>query len=222
MDRQAVTEESCEKEAEACESGGKETSSPRSGQGMKGEKAPEQQNPHHQYYQMPPDMMAWPPYHPGIPHPYPYAFMMPPHPQYPPVGPGAYYQEAPSQAPRGKKPSGKPDMHASPDDSAQTHEECGCSGSEDSHDSSRHLKHDEHKFGQMFGIMNDIARGQTDPSKIMSLLEGFDGHFWKGALVGAAATLLLGSDAVRGAIAGIFSGAAAEKEKESSEGCESA
>ncbi len=64
-------------------------------------------------------------------------------------------------------------------------------------------KHDEHKYGQMMGLVEDLVNGKNpDPSHIMSVLEGLDSRFWKGALVGVGATLLLTNDSVKNAIVG--------------------
>jgi len=55
------------------------------------------------------------------------------------------------------------------------------------------------------GLVNDIANGKADPSRMMSYLGGVDSQFWKGAVVGIGATLLLTNDSVKGAMAGLFS-----------------
>ncbi len=66
-------------------------------------------------------------------------------------------------------------------------------------------KHDEHKYGQMMGLVEDLVNGKNpDPSHVMSVLEGLDSRFWKGALVGVGATLLLTNDNVKNAIFGGF------------------
>ena len=69
-----------------------------------------------------------------------------------------------------------------------------------------HLKHDAHQYGQLMGLVNDLANGKADPSQVMTLLGGLDGQFLKGALVGIGATLLLTNDAVKATIAGTLSG----------------
>jgi hypothetical protein len=69
-----------------------------------------------------------------------------------------------------------------------------------------HPKYDAHQYGQFMGLVNDLANGKTDPSRVMSFLGGLDGQFLKGALVGIAATLLLTSDSVRKGMAGTLSG----------------
>ena len=69
-----------------------------------------------------------------------------------------------------------------------------------------HLKHDAHKYGQLMQLVNDLANGNADPSRMMDVLGGLDTRFWKGALVGVAATLLLTNDAVKGTIANSLSG----------------
>ncbi len=67
-------------------------------------------------------------------------------------------------------------------------------------------KHDAHKYGQVLGLVEELVNGNSpDPSRIMSVLEGVDSRFWKGALVGVGAALLLTNDSVRHAIVGGFS-----------------
>ena len=70
-----------------------------------------------------------------------------------------------------------------------------------------HPKFDEHKYGQFMGIMSDLANGNPDVSKMMNFLEGLDTQFWKGALIGVTATLLLTNETVKSAIVGALSGA---------------
>lgn len=65
-------------------------------------------------------------------------------------------------------------------------------------------KFDQNKIGQMYGVVNDVMNGEADPAKVMSLFEGLDGDFWKGAIVGAAVGFLASNDTVRGAVAGAF------------------
>ncbi len=63
-------------------------------------------------------------------------------------------------------------------------------------------KHLENQHGQLFGLVNDMVNGDADPSRLASFLESLDTQFWKGATVGAVATLLLTSDTVKGMVAG--------------------
>ncbi len=66
-------------------------------------------------------------------------------------------------------------------------------------------KFDQNKLGKMYGVIGDIMNGeQPDTEQLLGLFQDSDGEFWKGALVGAAAGLLVGNEAVRGAIAGTF------------------
>ena len=66
-------------------------------------------------------------------------------------------------------------------------------------------KFDQNKLGKMYGVIGDIMNGeQPDTEQLLGLFQDSDGEFWKGALVGAAAGLLLGNEAVRGAVAGTF------------------
>lgn len=55
-------------------------------------------------------------------------------------------------------------------------------------------------------LVNDLANGNANPSRLMACLESLDGQFWKGALVGAAATLLFTNETVKSALAGALSG----------------
>jgi hypothetical protein len=81
------------------------------------------------------------------------------------------------------------------------------------------------RYAQWMEAACDIANGKPNVEKIMGLMQGYDGQFWKGALVGAAAALLIGNDTVKGAVTetvasiwGMFQSGA----KESAEGAESA
>ncbi len=56
------------------------------------------------------------------------------------------------------------------------------------------------------GLVNDIANGNADASRVMAFLDGLDNQFWKGALIGVAATLLLTNDALKNGIAGSLAG----------------
>ena len=69
-----------------------------------------------------------------------------------------------------------------------------------------HRKHDAHQYGQFMGLVNDIANGNADASRMMAFLDGLDNQFWKGALIGVAATLLLTNDALKNGIAGSLAG----------------
>ncbi|MUM76647.1 hypothetical protein GKC30_03250 [Pseudodesulfovibrio sp. F-1] len=68
-------------------------------------------------------------------------------------------------------------------------------------------KFDQNKLGQMYGVMTDVMNGEAEPTKLLGLLDGTGGEFWKGALVGAAAVVLLNNDAVKGALAGLAASA---------------
>jgi hypothetical protein len=111
-----------------------------------------------------------------------------------------------------------PGMTVQPSSHSTGHETgskgCGCSGHSGA--GAPHVEHDEHQYGQLMGIVNDIANGNADPSRIMAFLQNLDAQFWKGALVGVAATFLLTSDTVKNTIAGALSGVAGTDAKESS------
>jgi hypothetical protein len=68
-----------------------------------------------------------------------------------------------------------------------------------------HPKHDAHQYGQFVGLVNELANGNADPSKVMAFLGSLDNQFWKGALVGVSITLLLTNDAIKNAIVGTLS-----------------
>lgn len=65
-------------------------------------------------------------------------------------------------------------------------------------------KYQENKFGQVYGMMNDIMEGKADMSSVLNFIQSSDGDFVKGMLVGGALTFLLNNDAVKGALAGVF------------------
>ncbi|MGE4292145.1 MAG: hypothetical protein AB7E32_08040 [Desulfovibrio sp.] len=65
-------------------------------------------------------------------------------------------------------------------------------------------KFDQNRFGEVYGMVNDVMNGEAEPAKLLGFLSGAGNDFWKGALVGAAAVFLLNNDAVKGAVAGVF------------------
>ena len=110
-------------------------------------------------------------------------------PVYAPPGPQymGYQQFGPGQQPGPAQPQSS--NHATEESSHS----CDCGGD----CGPGHPKHDEHKYGQFLGLVNDIANGNADASRIMAFMEGMDAQFWKGAMVGLAATLLVTNDAVK-------------------------
>ena len=54
-------------------------------------------------------------------------------------------------------------------------------------------------------LVNDLANGNADASRVMGFLENLDYKFWKGALVGISATLLLTNKTVKDSIMGTLS-----------------
>lgn len=82
----------------------------------------------------------------------------------------------------------------------------GCQGHPGMHPGAPSLKHDEHRNGQLFGLIQDLANGQPDAGKIMNWLESCDTPFWKGALVGVAATMLVTNPTVKKTIVDSLSG----------------
>jgi hypothetical protein len=55
-------------------------------------------------------------------------------------------------------------------------------------------------------LVNDVANGNADAARVMNFLGNLDSQFWKGALVGVGATLLLTNDTVKNTIVGALSG----------------
>jgi hypothetical protein len=76
-------------------------------------------------------------------------------------------------------------------------------GGEKLHDKNQYGQQSGPDMGQMYGMMQDVIKGDADPGKIMSFLQASGGDFWKGAIVGAAAVLLLTNSAVKDALAGV-------------------
>ncbi len=64
------------------------------------------------------------------------------------------------------------------------------------------------------GLMNDMANGNADPAQMMSVLGQMDSRFWKGAIMGMLAALVLNNESVKNAIMGTFSGVFAAFERE--------
>ncbi|MEA1969268.1 MAG: hypothetical protein U9N77_13765, partial [Thermodesulfobacteriota bacterium] len=59
-------------------------------------------------------------------------------------------------------------------------------------------KFDEHKYGQLMDIANDIADGKApDMSQVMEVMEGLDTQFWKGSMVGALTVFAMTNEAVK-------------------------
>jgi hypothetical protein len=69
-----------------------------------------------------------------------------------------------------------------------------------------HPKHDAHQYGQIMKLVGDMATGNADPSRVMEVLGSVDAQFWKGALVGVGAALLLTSSPAQNAISNVLSG----------------
>ncbi|MFP4308743.1 MAG: hypothetical protein ACLFQQ_16155, partial [Desulfococcaceae bacterium] len=62
------------------------------------------------------------------------------------------------------------------------------------------------RYAQWMEAACDIANGKPNVEKIMGLMQGYDGQFWKGVVVGAAAALLIGNETVKGAVTETFAG----------------
>lgn len=169
----------------------------------------------HGPYQQPAMGYAWPP-HPGagmesrqMPHPMaggmpqgifpgsPAAPGMSSHPGMQAAG-GGYYGAPPyaggpmHQTPPGMQPpepGGMSESHA-------------CAGDH----GPGHPKHDAHQYGQLMNLVGDLANGKASPSQVMDCLSRMDGQFWKGAIVGIGATLLLTNSTVKNALMGTLGG----------------
>ena len=81
---------------------------------------------------------------------------------------------------------------------------------------------DMNRFGQYLGVINDIASGKTpELPEVAQMVQQAPGDFWKGAIVGVAAGLLLTSESVRnglGSVIGaVFSGVGREQDAEEKE-----
>lgn len=103
-------------------------------------------------------------------------------------------QGAPTQADMGAQAMGQ---QAAPDASAQA----GMFGQQAPEGTEP--KFDQEKLGKMYNTVNDVMNGEADPTSLVGLFAENTGDFWKGALVGAAAVVLLNNDAVKGALAGV-------------------
>ncbi|HID97246.1 MAG TPA: hypothetical protein EYP57_03530 [Thermodesulfobacteriaceae bacterium] len=74
--------------------------------------------------------------------------------------------------------------------------------------SPHHLKHDEHKYGQMVQIAQRFLNGEADMQDVMngvSLLEQEGNQFWRGIIAGGLVAMLVSSDTVRDSIGKLFS-----------------
>lgn len=80
-----------------------------------------------------------------------------------------------------------------------------------------HHKPETHQCGEFMGLVNDLANGNADPSRVMSFLGSLDTQFWKGAIVGVSATLLLTNETVKNAIVNTLSGILGAISKETEE-----
>ncbi len=64
---------------------------------------------------------------------------------------------------------------------------------------------DMNRFGQYLGVINDVASGRTpELPEIAQMVQQAPGDFWKGAIVGAVAGLLLTSESVRGGLGSVM------------------
>jgi len=145
---------------------------------------PGQQSGH--YGQPHPQGQPFPPYmqgpgqqphmmNPGQPH-----MQAPPHPQ------GFYAQPGPF--PGFQQPfMGGPQTFPGPE------HECGGSF----RGGPGHPKHDQHQYGQLAGLIGEFANGNPDLARVAAYVDGMGTQFWKGALIGAAATLLFTNDQVK-------------------------
>lgn len=71
-----------------------------------------------------------------------------------------------------------------------------------------HVKHDEHKYGQLLQVAQKFATGTLEPQDVatgLSLIQEAGDQFWRGLLVGGVAALILGSESVRNGLFSMFS-----------------
>lgn len=107
---------------------------------------------------------------------------------------GGYYGTSPQMPPQ----SGPAPVHPMPD---QAH----------------HPKFEEHKYGQFVEVVNGFINGEPDIPKTVGLLENCDLRFWKGAIVGVVASLILTNKTVQTAVTGTLGGIMGAFQKESQE-----
>ncbi len=96
----------------------------------------------------------------------------------------------------------QPGANVHPGGSASFQGQAGPAG-----DSSHHLKHDEHKYGQMVQIAQRFLNGEADMQDVVngvSLLDQQGNQFWRGLIAGGLVALVLGSEPVRESIFSIF------------------
>ncbi|MBW2707994.1 MAG: hypothetical protein JRD04_01710 [Deltaproteobacteria bacterium] len=89
---------------------------------------------------------------------------------------------------------------------------CGHMGAD-----AKHVEHDENRFGQMADMVGRFIEGEAstaDMVKGIFSLNFRDDQFWKGALAGALAALVLNSDMVKQGVGKVFGGGSSETPKE--------
>jgi hypothetical protein len=60
-----------------------------------------------------------------------------------------------------------------------------------------HVKHDQHQYGQLAGLIGEFANGNPDMTRVVAYMDGLGTQFWKGAMIGAAATLIATNDQIK-------------------------
>ena len=82
----------------------------------------------------------------------------------------------------------------------------------------KHVEHDENRFGRMADMVGRFVQGEAttgDMVKGIFSLNFRDDQFWKGALAGAVAALVLNSDMFKEGVGKIFAGGAPKSEPSS-------
>ena len=97
---------------------------------------------------------------------------------------------------------------------------CGHMGAD-----AKHVEHDENRFGQMADMVGRFIEGEAttaDMVKGIFSLNFRDDQFWKGALAGTLAALVLNSDMVKQGVGKVFGGGSSETPKKAVEKAEAA
>lgn len=72
----------------------------------------------------------------------------------------------------------------------------------------------QEKIQEIYAVVNDAINGNPDPGKLLGILQGTNGDFWKGLAIGAGAVLLFNCTPLKAMLAGLFASQAATEETE--------
>jgi len=95
------------------------------------------------------------------------------------------------------------------------HEQEGVYGTASS-SHTHHLKHDEHKYGQMIQMAQRFLNGEANMEDVangVAMLEREGGQFWRGLIAGGLITLVFTSETIREGIKSVFSPSKKDEEK---------